>query len=96
VVPGQFPAEVTPLVVPVGRKVDARENGIFMPLVAPCDVVQNNQSVGRFQSLSTGKNADIDAPCEGVVFSVMTAGPAAQDDYLVEVVDDIRLCTRFS
>ena len=96
IVSGRFSGGVTPHVVPVGTKVDARENGIFMPLVTPGDAVQEGQLVGRFQALSSGKTTHISAPSNGVVFSLMTAGPAAEDDHLVEVVDDSLLCTRFS
>lgn len=84
VLPGEPEYSQPPKLLQHGRRVRAKQFGLFTPHISIGAVVKRGEPVGEFQTFARAVPRQINAPDDGLVLSVLTAGPTDRGDSLVE------------
>lgn len=88
VVAGTAKKVVMPRLVSPGPKQRANTSGFWIPMVDVGERVGKGDRVGEFTSFFSHQSRWICARSHGIVFTVLTGGPAARGETMVEIVVD--------
>jgi predicted deacylase len=75
-----------PRLVTPGKKLRASAPGVFIPRVSVGDKLRKGDVVGEFTLFSSSKSRPVRALNDGTVFTLLTGGPAAKGETVVEIV----------